>query len=169
MSVDITQSYPIATCSPGQPLLSIAGGTGVSNIGTLTFSGDVSLTPGISGSITLTVTAGSGVSAPSVVGPTLASALGSSIGNVVSVKTSISFTATASTAIFNIGIPVLLTGLFADASQANGVVNVTSGTGGGSLSSLVSVSSSRNIAVTLALGGSSGTYTVNLDFSFFVN
>jgi hypothetical protein len=153
-------SYAAWQIGPDSPLLPIAGGTGVSiNVPTL-FQPTTA---------TLTVTAGAGVSTPTVTGPTLISGQ-TSVGSVVSVNTTVSFTATASTATFNIGIPSSIAiHNFTNGSQANGVANIVSGTGGGTLSALASVSSSRNISVTLALGGSSGTYVVNLAFAFFVN
>lgn len=169
MSVDITQGYPIGTCSQGQPLLAIAGGTGTYNIGSLAFSGAVVLTPNVSGPQVLTIAAVSGASSPTIVIPTLVSAVGTSVNNVISIIMTISFTATASTAVLNIGIPAALTNAFVNGGQANGVANVTSGTGGGTLVSLASASSSRNITVTLALGGNSGTYTANLSFGFLIN
>lgn len=164
-------SYPAPEIGPSQPLLAEAGGTGVSNpVGaTLTFSGDVILSGTVPDTATLTVTAGSGVSTPTVTGPTLISGFGTAVGNVINVKTKITFTASASTATFTVGIPTTLTGVFADASQASGTANVLTGTGLGSLTTLASVSSARTISFTFALGGSSGSYTVNLDFAFFVN
>ena len=164
-------SYPAPEIGPSQPLLANAGGTGVSNdeAATLTFTGDVVLSSNVPATATLTVTAGAGVSSPVVTGPTLMSGFGTSVGSVINVKTKITFTASASTATFTVGIPSTLTAVFADTSQASGTANVLTGTSLGNLTTLASVSSARTVSFTFALGGSSGSYSVNLDFAFIVN
>lgn len=164
-------SYPAPEIGPSQPLLANAGGSGVANDedATLTFTGNVVLSTNVPATATLTVTAGSGVTSPAVTGPTLITGFGTKVGSVINVKTKITFTASASTATYTVGIPSILTAVFADASQASGVANVLTGTSLGNLTVLASVSSARTVSFTFALGGSSGAYTTNLDFSFIVN
>lgn len=109
----------------------------------------------------LTVSAVSGMTSPSLTGLQGVQTNATVHGNFLDVFGTISFTASASTAVFDLVLPSDLTAVFPDTAQANGVVVVTSGTGSGTLTSVASVSSAMSVRVTLALGGSSGTYTAN--------
>lgn len=166
-----TDSYNSWDIDLSSPLLPEAGGTGVSNpVGsTLTFSGDVSLSPAIALSTGLSVAAVSGCSSPSFTGLQVIKADGSAVGDFVDIVGTISLTSTATTAVFDITVPTATTAVFADAAQANGVSVVTSGTGLGNLVSVVTTASSRNIRVTMTLGTNAGTYTMNLALTYKIN
>lgn len=177
--VDITKSYQVCTISEGQPLKSSAGGTGVSNDDdntitlnaplVVTGSGTVTITSPLSGTATFSVAAVSGCSSPSVVGASFIDAISTAVGGKVNVVLGISLTSTATTAVFDITVPTATTANFADTAQARGLANVTTGTSGGSLVSIASVTATKTVRVTLTLGTNSGTYTANIGFSYFVN
>ena len=155
-SPDAYNSWAIG---PDSPLAPDAGGTGVSN----------PTAPISSGSASLAITAISGCSGPSIVAPSLIDSVSTVVGSKVNVVTPVSFTASAATAVFDVTVPTATTANFADTAQASGVAVVTSGTGGGSLTSALSQSATKKVRFTLALGGTSGTYTANLAFSYIVN
>lgn len=117
----------------------------------------------------LTVAAVSGCSSPSFTGLQAIKTNATVAGNFVDIIGTVSFTASAATAVFDITVPSTLTAVFADASQVGGIAVVTSGTALGSLTSVVTTAATRNIRITLALGGTSGTYTANFIFAFKIN
>lgn len=165
------------------PISEDIGGTGVSNAlgrtitlggplvttGTVTIAGNTTITAPLSGIVVPTVAAVSGCSSPSLVPPSMISAVSTAVGGVVDLLVNFSLTATDTTAVFNITVPTSTTANFADTAQARGIGVVTSGTSGGSLVSIVSVAASKNVQVTLTLGSNSDTYTGVVAISYFVN
>lgn len=169
------------------PLSEDVGGTGVSNplgntlslggplvtTSAVTLNGPINLKAPLSGKCTgplaLTLTAVTGCSALTFVAATAIDAVSTSVGSKVNIVCQVQLTASASGPVFNITLPISTTGVFVDNLQANGIGIVTSGGGLGSLASLASNPTTRNIQIALALGSSSGPYTAQLMFSYFVN
>lgn len=117
----------------------------------------------------IVVAAVSGMTSPSVTGLEVVQTNANTHGNFADVWFTLSFTASASTAVVDITVPAFVTDIFADAAQVQGVANVLTGTGLGNMTALVTTAATRNIRATFALGGSSGTYTVNCAFKIQIN
>ena len=115
----------------------------------------------------LTVAAVSGVTTPTVTG--IMQTNSTVHGNFADVWGKLSFTASATTAVLDITLPVALTDTFADAAQVWGVANVLTGTSLGNMTALVTTASTRNIRATFALGSGAGAYTINFAFKIKIN
>jgi hypothetical protein len=109
----------------------------------------------------LTISAVSGNTSPSLTGLQVIQTNATVHGNFLDLAGTVSFTASAATAVFDLVLPSGLTNAFTSTTQATGVVVVTSGTALGSLTSIATVSGAFSVRVILALGGTSGTYTAN--------
>lgn len=152
-------SYPAWEIGPGQPLSSQAGGTGVSNP-----------SAPISGAQTLTVAAVSGCSGIVFNGFVLLDSVSTVVGSKVNVVCDLTFTATASTAVFDITMPAAITGNFPDTEQALGIgIVIGASAGDGVVVTIQSVAASTRIRSTFSLGASSGSFNVSLSFSFLIN
>ncbi len=117
----------------------------------------------------LSIAAVSGVTGPSLTGLQIIKTNSNVHNNFVEILGTLSFTATAATAVLDITVPNATTDVFADAAQVQGVANVLTGTGLGNLTVLVTTAATRNIRATFALGSGAGVYTINFAFTFQIN
>ena len=117
----------------------------------------------------LSVAAVSGVTTPTLTGLQVIQTNSTVHGNFADVWGTFSFTASATTAVLDLTLPVALTDVFADAAQVQGVANVLTGTGLGNMTALVTTAGTRNIRATFELGSGAGVYTINFAFKIVIN